>query len=223
MEKNSSSSRAVEDYLAAIYKLSAVRGGTNTTALAVEMAVSPAAATNMVKKLASLRLVHYVPYRSIVLTPSGEKTALKIVRRHRLIESFLFAVLGMGWDQVHAEAHRLEHDLSDYLEDQIANYLGNPAEDPHGDPIPTKQGAVTLDTLQSLLELQPGMPAIVRRVTGLEAAHLQYLQKLGLVPKATVEVIEAAPFEGPLRVQVGLQQHSLSHQLAGHIRVSRLP
>jgi DtxR family Mn-dependent transcriptional regulator len=168
-------------------------------------------------------LVHYVPYRSIVLTAKGEKTALKIVRRHRLIESFLAAVLGMGWDQVHAEAHRLEHDLSDDLEDQIANYLGNPTEDPHGDPIPTKQGAVALETLQSLLELQPGMQAIVRRVTGLESVHLRYLQKLGLVPKATVEVIEAAPFEGPLRVQVGLQQHSLSHQLAGHIRVSRLP
>lgn len=223
MENNPALSRAVEDYLAAIYKLSTVGGGATTTSLALEMGVSPAASTNMIKKLAGSQLVDYVPYRSIVLTLSGEQRALKIVRRHRLIESFLSAVLGIGWDQAHDEAHRLEHDLSDYLEDQIDTYLGNPTEDPHGDPIPTKEGAVALDTLQSLLELQPGMSAIIRRVTGLESEHLRYLQELGLVPKATVKVIEAAPFEGPLRVSVGPREHSLSHQLAGHIRVGRLP
>jgi DtxR family Mn-dependent transcriptional regulator len=214
-------SAAVEDYLKAIYLLQTTAAGATTTALAGALGVSAASATNMIKKLAARRLARHLPYRGVVLTPAGEKVALEIVRHHRLIELFLSETLGIPWDEVHAEAHRLEHVLSDQLEDHIAAFLGNPTEDPHGDPIPTKAGIVAPDTPRSLADLEPGARATIRRITDQDAAHLRYLQRLGLVPKATVELVDAAPFEGPLRVRVGSREHSLDRQLARHIRVSR--
>lgn len=221
--KKAPASRAVEDYLPAIYKLNTEAQGASTTALARAMSVSPASATNMIKKLAVLKLVRHVPYRGAVLTARGRRTALTIVRRHRLIEMFLAEVLGMGWDEVHVEAHRLEHALSERLEDEIARYLGDPAEDPHGDPIPTRAGQVPVDASESLVELEPGMSAIIRRITGQESVHLRYLKELGVVPKATIQLLALAPFEGPVRVRVGDSEQSLSRQLAQHIRVSRRP
>ena len=143
------------------------------------------------------------------------------MRHHRLIELFLNETLGIPWDQVHAEANRLEHVLSDNLEDHIAEFLGNPTEDPHGDPIPSKAGVVAPDMPQSLVDLEPGARATVRRITDQDSAHLRYLQKLGLMPNVTVEFVDAAPFEGPIRVRVGSREHSLDRQLARHIRVSR--
>jgi DtxR family Mn-dependent transcriptional regulator len=214
-------SAAVEDYLKAIYLLQTTAAGATTTALAGALGVSAASATNMIKKLAARRLARHLPYRGVVLTPAGEKVALEIVRHHRLIELFLSETLGIPWDEVHAEAHRLEHVLSDQLEDHIAAFLGNPTEDPHGDPIPTKAGIVAPDTPRSLADLEPGARATIRRITDQDAAHLRYLQRLGLVPKAMVELVDAAPFEGPLRVRVGSREHSLDRQLARHIRVSR--
>jgi DtxR family Mn-dependent transcriptional regulator len=212
-------SAAVEDYMRAIYKLTMDARAASTTALATAMDVSPAAATNMIKKLARMKLVRYSPYRGVALTPAGEKHALVIVRRHRLIELFLAEVLGLRWDEVHEEAHRLEHALSDNLEEHMASYLGNPTEDPHGDPIPTKEGTIAADESQSLCDRNSGALATIRRITDQDPAHLRYLQQIGLVPKATVQVIEAAPFEGPVRVRVGEKEYSLSRQLARHIRV----
>ena len=214
-------SSAGEDYLKAIYHLRTESPGVSTTALAARMGVSAASTTNMVKKLAALKLVRHVPYYGIELTPAGEKIALEIVRHHRLIESFLHEALGLPWDEIHDEANKLEHVLSDNLEDHIADFLGNPTEDPHGDPIPTKAGVVLAGTRQSLADLAPGTRATVRRVGTQDAAHLRYLGELGLVPNAHIHLVEQAPLEGPVRVHVekGSEQ-SIDREVARQIWVA---
>jgi len=221
MIKNKPLSSAIEDYLKAIYDLHATEGGVTTTALASTLGVSAASATNMLKKLAAMKLVRYSPYYGAELTPAGEKIALEVVRHHRLIEAFLHEALGMPWDEVHAEAHKLEHVLSDKLEDHIADFLGNPTEDPHGDPIPTKAGAIFASSQQSLAELPPGARATIRRIGAQEPARLRYLRGLGLVPGATVRLIEQMPFEGPVRVRIGPREHSLDYKLARQIWVEQ--
>ena len=213
---------AIEDYLKAIYQLRVAADNETITnsALAATLGISAASSTHMIKKLGARKLVRHSPYRGIELTPAGEKIALEFVRHHRLIELFLHQALDVPWDQVHGEAHKLEHVLSDNLEDHIARFLGDPTEDPHGDPIPTKTGVLAAESLQSLADLNPGERAIIRRITDQQAAHLRYFSELGLVPKATVVLIEAAPFAGPLRVRVGAREYSLDHQLATSVRVS---
>lgn len=214
-------SSASEDYLKAIYDLRAEDGVVTTTELATAMRVSAASATNMIKKLATLKLVRHSPYYGVELTPAGEKIALEVVRHHRLIEAFLHEALGIPWDQVHVEAHKLEHVLSDNLEDHIANFLGNPTEDPHGDPIPTKAGSIAASDQQSLAELEPGARATIRRIGAQDPARLRYLRELGLIPKAQVSLIDHAPFHGPVRVRVANgDEHSLDRALAQQIWVS---
>jgi DtxR family Mn-dependent transcriptional regulator len=195
-------SAAVEDYIKAIYQLQAAPAGVTTTALAKEMGVSAASATNMIKKLAGMGLVRHSPYRGVTLTRPGEKIALEILRHHRLIELFLNETLGIPWDEVDAEAHKLEHVLSESLEDHISEYLGDPTEDPHGDPIPTKSGAVAEPSLRLLEHLAPGARARIRRVSDQDPEHLRYFSRLGLVPNATVVVLKREPFGGPLHIQV---------------------
>ncbi len=195
-------SAAVEDYVKAIYQLQAAEGEVTTTALAKEMGVAAASATNMIKKLAGMGLVRHSPYRGVTLTRPGEKIALEILRHHRLIELFLNETLGIPWDEVHAEAHKLEHVLSDSLEDHIAELLGDPTEDPHGDPIPTKSGTIAESAQRPLDDLAPGTRAMIRRVSDQDPEHLRYFSRLGLVPNATVVVLKREPFRGPLHIQV---------------------
>jgi DtxR family Mn-dependent transcriptional regulator len=214
-------SSSIEDYLKAIYQLQEQDQTVTTTALAEELNIAAASATNMIKKLARMKLVIHSPYRGVELTPAGKKIALEIVRHHRLIELFLHEALGLPWDEVHDEAHKLEHVLSDNLEDHIADFLGDPKEDPHGDPIPSKAGIVPSESQQSLAELAPGTPAQIRRVSDQDPAHLRYLSDLGLVPNATVSLIESAPFDGPMRVRLGAQEHILDRQLARQIWVTQ--
>ena len=222
MTNKKSFSTATEDYLKAIYHLRSESAGVSTTALAAEMSVAPASATNMIKKLAAMKLVRHVPYYGVELTPAGEKIALEIVRHHRLIESFLHEALGLDWDEIHEEANKLEHILSDNLEDHIADFLGHPTEDPHGDPIPTKAGVVSAGAKQTLSDLPSGTHATIRRVRTQDAARLRYLRDLGLVPQAHVHLVEQAPFEGPVRVRVERGgEHSLDRELARRIEVTR--
>jgi DtxR family Mn-dependent transcriptional regulator len=221
MTKKTVLGSASEDYLKAIYDLRAEDGVVTTTELAAAMRVSAASTTNMMKKLAALKLVRHSPYYGVELTPAGEKIALEVVRHHRLIEAFLHEALGIPWDEVHAEAHKLEHVLSDKLEDHIADYLGHPTEDPHGDPIPTKAGSIFASSQQSLAELPPGTRATIRRIGAQDPAHLRYLRELGLIPKANVSLIDHAPFQGPVRVRVANgEEHSLDRSLAQQIWVS---
>ena len=158
VETAEGAARATEDYLKAIYQLSTSASAVTTTALAHEMGVSAASATNMMKKLAELKLVRHSPYRGATLTRTGEKMALEIVRHHRLLELFLNQALDIPWDQVHEEAHRLEHVLSDTLEDHIAEFLGDPKQDPHGDPIPSKNGSIAGSDQRSPLRARGAFP-----------------------------------------------------------------
>ncbi len=220
--KNAPLSSAVQDYLKAIYQIRCAAGVVTTTALAAEMGVAAASATNMIKKLAALKLARHSPYRGVELSPAGEKIALEIVRHHRLVEAFLHEALGMSWDEVHDEAHKLEHVLSDNLEDHIADFLGDPTEDPHGDPIPTKAGILGATSHTALADVPIGNSVVVRRITEQNPEHLRHFSDLGLVPNARVTVLEREPFEGPLRVRLeNGAARILDGKLARHIWVAR--
>ena len=192
------------------------------TDIANAMHVSAPSATLMIKKLAALKLLEHTPYKRVELTRAGEKVALELIRHHRLIELFLAEALGLPWDEVHAEAHRLEHVLSDNLENRIAAFLGNPTEDPHGDPIPTKVGTVPAGPREVLADMPPGSKATVRRVGAQDPARLRYLRERGLVPGVSVECLEQVPFGGPLRVRVDHRSEQvLDRALANQIWVSK--
>jgi len=217
-------SSATEDYLKAIYELQLTDGAVTTMALAGAMGVSAASTTNMVKKLAALKLARHAPYHGVELTPAGEKIALEVVRHHRLIELFLHEALGMPWDEVHAEAHKLEHVLSDKLEDHIADFLGDPTTDPHGDPIPSKAGIIAPTDLVMLADLAPNTPATIQRVAAQDPARLRYLREQGLVPNTRVTVVEHTPFAGPVRVRVsGGDERVIDRALAQQIWAAQAP
>jgi DtxR family Mn-dependent transcriptional regulator len=212
--------QAVEDYLKTIYGLQAGQAQVSTTALAERLGVAPASVTGMVKKLAGMKLVDHQPYQGVTLTPAGRKIALEVVRHHRLVESYLAEALGVPWDQVHAEADKWEHVLSEDLEDRIDAMLGHPTTDPHGAPIPSRDGSLPPGEFRRLVDVPPGETAVVAEVSDHDPALLRYLGDMGLYPQAKVSVIAAAPFEGPLTVRIGKAQHALGREVAGHILVT---
>src|SRR3989440_3007814 len=179
-------SHAVEDTLKAIFLLCQEDQGAGTTALAERLRISPGAVTKMVKKLAGLRLVDHSPYRGVTLTPAGERIALEVIRHHRLLELYLHETLGYSWDQVHSEAERLEHVLSEEMEEKIDALLGRPAHDPHGDPIPSREGTLAPPPATRLSDLPDGHSATVARVQNNDPELLRYLGRLGLYPGAVV-------------------------------------
>lgn len=212
-------SEAIQDYLKAIYKLEQEDGKATTTKIARAMGVAPSTATAMLKKLASLGLIDHARYRGVSLTEQGERVALEIVRHHRLLEQYLAETLGLPLDELHAEADRLEHVLSETLEARIDEQLGYPAYDPHGDPIPNADLEVEQRELRPLAELAPGERATVRRVPDGDSELLRYLADLSLVPGRRVELRSLAPFGGPVTVAVGPAEHAISRELAMQIGV----
>lgn len=207
-------SAAVEDYLKAIYTLLHERhpggeGGVNTQALARELNISAPSATAMVKKLAAMNLARHTPYRGVELTEAGEKIALEVIRHHRLLETYLAQVLGLDWDQVHAEADRLEHVLSEQVEARIAEILGHPDKDPHGSPIPAMDGTITRHTECRLSDALAGTQATVSRVTDENPELLRHLSELGLRPGTSVLVKRANPAEGVLHLEIHGQERIL--------------
>lgn len=211
---------AHEDYLKAIYALS--RGGEEVTnsALAHHLGVTPASATNMVKKLADLGLVTYERYQNLALTGDGEKVALEVLRHHRLLELYLHDKLNLSWDQVHAEAERLEHVLSEALEDAMSAALGNPTVDPHGDPIPSKDGRVQDVSGILLSQAELNHPYRIQRVLVQDPERLIYLGSLRLYPNTEVTVLRRAPFNGPLLVDVAGEHHALAYDMAEFLVVA---
>lgn len=193
-----------------------------TTALADRLGVTPASATNMLKKLASLGLVDHVSYRGAALSEPGRKIALEVIRHHRLLETYLAEALGVPWDEVHAEAEVLEHVLSEELEERIAARLGHPQFDPHGHPIPTKDGAMPEHSEQRLWEASEGTEVAVERVSDSQAEALRYLGSIGILPGAAVEIVGRGPLAGPLfvKVQAGDDVHALSKELAEAVWVA---
>ena len=200
-------SESEENYLKAIYRLQqdSMGGRVSTTALAEHLGIAPASVTGMVQKLAAETpaLVDYVPRQGVRLNAVGEKIALETIRHHRLIELYLYQALGYPWDEVHAEAERLEHVISEDFEDRVAEMLGDPAYDPHGQPIPRKDGSLPELSGIPLTALESGQAARVTRVSDDDPDLLRYLGEIGLVPGARVTVVERAPFGGPLHVRIG--------------------
>ena len=219
-------SSAVEDYLKAIYEIQ-TEGGQDrvrTSALADCLGVARASVTGMLKKLNAMdpKLVDYIRYRGVKLTPAGEKIALEVLRHHRLIELFLSEALGYSWDEVHLEADSLEHVISEDLEDRIANMLDHPQVDPHGAPIPDRDGNIVQREEIQLTQLEVNQRASITRVSDHDPAMLRYLKQLGLTLNVQIEVAEKAPFSGPLHIRlIGTKDvHALGRQVTDNVFVS---
>jgi DtxR family Mn-dependent transcriptional regulator len=194
----------IEDYLKTIYTLTAAEGRATTKQIADTLGVTPASVTNMIQKLALTHppLVEYRKHRGAVLTGDGEKVALEIIRHHRLLEMFLHQTLGYSWDEVHAEADRLEHVISEELEERISASLGDPAHDPHGDPIPSRDLRLPQADFLPLSQARPGQQVVVQRVRDTDPELLRYLSEQGITPEAQLMVLSYSPFDGNLQVRV---------------------
>lgn len=214
-------SKQMEDYLKNIYKLQEEASPVSTKAIAEKIGVSPASVTSMIKKLDQLKLLVYEPYRGVVLSKRGEKVALEIVRHHRLLELYLTQKMGMEWHKVDAEAEELEHVLSDELEAAMDRVLDYPTIDPHGDPIPSKDGVISSPEEVVLIDLEPGLRSVVSRVTQESSDVLHYLGNLGIFPEVEIEVEEHAPLAGTVTIAVKGKSISLGRDVARCIYVSK--
>ena len=197
-------SPAIEDYLKIIYDLSCPGRRVKTNEIAEALGVKPASVTGMIQKLASNDppLVDYRKHHGVKPTPEGERVALQIIRNHRLLEKFLHETMGFPWDEVHEEAHQLEHVISHEFEKRMAQVLEDPLYDPHGAPIPTQDLELPSHSDQSLADLRTGERAVIQRVPDDDTALLRYLEKVGIVPEARIEVLEVSDFDENLKIHV---------------------
>ena len=193
----------IEDYLKTIYGLTR-DGRATTNQIAERMGVTPASVTNMIQKLSETHppLLDYQKHRGVLLTEAGEKVALEILRHHRLIEMFLHETLGYGWDEVHEEADRLEHVISEAFEERIAETLGNPEHDPHGDPIPSRDLRLPDSDEEVLSILRTGQTGVVTRVRDTDPELLRYLSDLGLKPGASFRITAFSLFDQNLTLEI---------------------
>ncbi|MFQ5745938.1 MAG: metal-dependent transcriptional regulator [Gemmatimonadota bacterium] len=215
-------SRAAEDYLKAVFKHQRSGQSVSTSVLAGELGRSAASVTNMVKSLADRGLLEHVPYHGVRLTAAGEREALRIVRRHRVLEAYLIEKLGYGWDRVHEEAERLEHAASDQLIDRMAREIGEPAIDPHGAPIPTRDGRIAPGAQERLSDLEAGAHAIVREVSDDDPESLRALGSAGLFPGARVVVGRRAGPGEPVHALVDGEERIIDRSLAAAVGVERV-
>ena len=213
----------VEDYLKVIFDLESRFGVAETNSIAEELHIAPASVSGMIRRLVEQGLVSHERYRGVRLTGDGRRAALRTIRRHRVIEAYLTTALDYPWDLVHDEAERLEHAASDELIDRMAAAIGEPATDPHGAPIPTREGALDERALSPLDTVEAGRRVLVERVGDRDATQLRYLAELGIVPGRTVEVLSRAPFEGPIALRVGRATRTIGPALAKRILVARVP
>jgi len=214
-------SRSVEDYLKAVQALTVRGESASTSALAEILDVQPASVTGMVKRLAEWGLLAHVPYRGVSLTESGRREALRVLRRHRILETYLAEVLDYAWDDVHDEAERLEHAASDRLIAAMSAALGNPTHDPHGAPIPTPDGSIEASSWASLRDASVGDHVEIRAVEDEGAPQLREMESLGLVPGASI-LVAARHADGRLSVELADPQRSfdVDPALAGLIFVA---
>ncbi|MCE9615235.1 MAG: metal-dependent transcriptional regulator [Lentisphaerae bacterium] len=215
-------SQSVENILKAIYDLQLGDQWVSTSALADRLGQKPASVTNMIQRLARAKasLVDYTPYRGARLNPTGVKVALEIIRHHRLIELYLAQTLGVPWDRVHDEAERLEHVISEDLEDRMAAALADPRLDPHGSPIPTKDGQIAAVVGVPLSEAPMRATVRVTEVRDEDANLLRYLGAMGLYPGAEFTVTGREPFGGSLHIRFNDQDLHLGEEALPHIRVA---
>lgn len=215
-------SEQVENYLKNIYKLQSAEGKVTTSSLSERLQISAPSVTEMIKKLADEGSVTYTPYKGVELTEAGRKRALRIIRRHRLWELFLVEVLKFPWDEIDEEAERLEHITSEKLEQRLDEALGYPRRDPHGDAIPTIEGAVEDLNHSSLAEAKTGVTLVVARVSDSSPEILQYAAKMGIKLHRKIKVKERIEFDGSLRVEVGKKEQFISSKLANNIFVEAI-
>ncbi|MDX1412693.1 MAG: metal-dependent transcriptional regulator [Candidatus Promineifilaceae bacterium] len=216
-------SEATQDYLKIIFSLTERYGRATTSQIAEGLDVKPASVTGMLQKMAQdePQLVDYKKHQGVTLTAEGQMAALEILRHHRLVETFLHEVLGYSWDEVHDEAERLEHVISEDMESRMAAVLGNPNRDPHGQPIPNKDLELASTSDFPMSDLRPGQEAIVRRVQDDDPELLRYLNSLGLRPQSRLSVLAYVPFDKTLQVQVYGREETavLGPQITGEIFV----
>jgi len=213
-------SEAIEDFLKAVYLLQQEQDRVQTSALAERLGITSPSTTEMAKKLARANLIAHEPYHGVRLTPAGQRVALEIVRHHRLLELFLVRALGYSWDEVHEEADRLEHAISERLAQRMAEYLGNPRYDPHGDPIPGPEGDIHNRDLTPLSEWPLGRKGTVARLRDQAPDMLRYLAEKGLVIGAHIEVVASDPFEGPIALLVDNTKQVIGSNVAHYVLIS---
>ena len=196
---------SIQDYLKNIYELTEAGESASTNALAAKLKVSPPSVTGMIQKLASSKppLVEYQKHQGVTLTRDGKRAALEVIRHHRLLEAWLVQTLGYSWDEVHEEAERLEHVISEDFERRIAAAMGHPLRDPHGEPIPTADLKMPLEDSTPLSALRPNQKGTVQCVKAADTELLRYLESLGLVPGTEIEVRDYSQFDHNLTVKVG--------------------
>jgi len=214
VERKSSFTRAQEDYLKALYQLHGDQRPVPTRELAHRLGISSPSVSEMVNRLSAQGMVEHDKYRGQQLTREGRKVALELVRHHRLLEMFLVQVLGYSWDEVHDEAERLEHVISERMEQRIFELLGRPELDPHGHAIPTLTGKVRPVSNRPLSECKAGEKVVVQGVSDDDAGKLRELDRRGLLPGTRIDVVAESKFEGPIEVRIKGRRDSLPLGLA---------
>jgi DtxR family transcriptional regulator, Mn-dependent transcriptional regulator len=216
-------SSAMQEYLAEAYRLAYYQPDkkhVSTSALADVMQVSAPAVTRMVQRLKDAGYLEHEPYQGIYLTAEGEREALLCIRRHRLVERFLVDVMGFGWHEVHTTADELGENVSDKVVARMESLADYPRRCPHGEPIPTSEGIMPEVVDRALTEVSAPADLIVSRANSHDEEKLKYLDSLQLKPGARFTLVERAPFNGPLTLEINGQRHFIGHELAGVLRVS---
>ncbi|MCK9408114.1 MAG: metal-dependent transcriptional regulator [Bacteriovoracaceae bacterium] len=212
-------SEQIENYLKNIYKLSSNEGKVTTSSLSEKLQISPASVSEMIKKLAEEGTLTHTPYKGVELTEEGKLLALRIIRKHRLWEMFLVQVLHFGWDEIDDEAERLEHIMSDKMEEKIDHVLGHPSIDPHGDPIPTKDGVISCSMSYPMLEAREGTTVRVLRVSDSNSEMLQYVSSIGISLNKEIVIKQKMNFDNSLLVRIGQKEVNISSTIASNIFV----
>ncbi len=213
-------SRSIEDYIKTIHRLEAQHERATTQQIADQLGVRMASVTGMVKHLAAEGYVDHQPYRGAVLTEKGRGTAIELIRRHRLIELFLVETLGFSWDEVDEDAEVLEHVVSEKLIEKIDAHLGHPRFDPHGAPIPRKDGVLPPSRGVTLCDLDEGQEALVTEVSDRDPEFLRYLTSLDIEIGSRLRILERAPYQGPITLQLDTRTIAIGRDAAQRIRVT---
>ena len=213
---------ATEEYLEIIYKLQEKSGVATTSDLVRSLKVAPGTVTNTIARLEKESLVIHKPYRGVRLTEKGRRIALRTIRKHRLSERLLTDLLNVEWEKVHEAACKLEHSISDEIAKKIEKALGHPKTCPHGNPIPTECGGIIEEKCEPLSELSPGEKGVIAKITDERTELLEYLNSIGVRPNKIVEIIEKAPFGGPIVIRIEEKDHALSQEIASLIEIKKI-
>jgi DtxR family transcriptional regulator, Mn-dependent transcriptional regulator len=218
--RNKNLSTVAQDYLKEIFKLRAGGAEANTSTIAQRMGVTAGTVTTMLQRLHRAGLVTYSRYRAAELTPAGERAALELIRHHRLLELYLQQAMGYRWDEVDAEAEALEHAISEEFEDRMNELLGDPKWDPHGAPIPARDGSMAARAERPLIDLEVGQSAVICRVSDDDAAFLRFLEQQGLTLQVHVQIVRKEPYSGQVIVETVEGERHLSESSARSVFVS---